>query len=347
VQLLSYFDSSRRAVNGGSSFTVNTYDLELQHNFTVAGWNNIVWGVGERNFDYSFENTSLALVPANQRLNLANIFAQDTISLTSSLKVTLGLKLEADPYAAVQAMPSIRLAWKATDALLLWSAVSRAERSPTPVDTNLREFNGPIDTLNGSGNFRPELLTAYEVGLRVQVSPRASFSISGYYDVYDHLRSINPSPSPFGIPFYFGNAMQGNVFGVEAWGNLQLTDWWRLTGGVSALHEDLKFEPGSSRVLGLAFVANDPGHQATLQSSMNFGHGVVFWSDLREVGALSHPVVAGYTEGDARLSWDVTNSVQVSLAGYNLLKRQHLEFLEPGQTSEIPRSFYAQTRVRF
>ncbi|HET6197360.1 MAG TPA: TonB-dependent receptor, partial [Acetobacteraceae bacterium] len=71
------------------------------------------------------------------------------------------------------------------------------------------------------------------------------------------------------------------------------------------------------------------------------------WADLREVGRLPHPSVAGYTEADARISWDITKSVQLSLAGYNLLHRQHTEFIEPGQSVQIPRSFFAQTRVRF
>ncbi|OYV41742.1 MAG: hypothetical protein B7Z80_00740 [Rhodospirillales bacterium 20-64-7] len=47
-------------------------------------------------------------------------------------------------------MPDIRLAWKATDHTLFWAAISRALRSPTPVDDNLREYIGPIDYLSGS-----------------------------------------------------------------------------------------------------------------------------------------------------------------------------------------------------
>lgn len=347
LQVLGYFDSSRRAVNNGSSFTVNTYDFEFQHNFNLGSWNSIVWGAGERNFDYAFENTALALQPPKQRLNLANIFGQDTISLSKAFKVTVGLKLEDEPYAGLQAMPSIRFAWKVTNDALLWSAVSRAVRSPTPVDTNLREFAGPLDVLNGTTGFRPETLTAYEVGARVELSQRASFSVTGFYDVYDKLRSIDPGTSASGSVYVFGNLMSGTVFGVEAWGNYQVTPWWRLTAGITAMHESFQFLPGSLTVAGLAFVANDPGHQASVQSSMNLGHGVTFWSDLREVGALPHPEVPGYVELDARIAWDVTQTLQLSLAGYNLLHPQHLEFFEPGVSTEIPRSIFAQARLRF
>lgn len=345
LQLLAYFDDSMRAINNGASFDVKTYDIEMQHNFTLAGWNNIVWGAGERNFNYVFENTALALIPPKQRLNLANVFGQDTISLSRSLKLTLGLKIEDEPFAGVQPMPSVRLAWKATNSVLLWSAISRAVRSPTPVDANLVEFNGPVDELNGSTSFRPETLTAYEAGTRVQLSDRASFSISGYYDVYDQLRSIDVNSTPDGLPYVFGNLVSGQVYGLEAWGSLQVTRWWRLAAGISALHEAFRFPKGTLDLP--SFVANDPSHQASIQSSMNLGHGVTLWTDLREVGSLPDPVVPGYVELDSRIAWAATQRLDLSLAGYNLLHPQHLEFVEPGVSTEIPRSVFVQARLRF
>jgi iron complex outermembrane recepter protein len=347
LQILTYYDQSGRYENNGSAFTLNTYDLETQYNVTVAGWNNIVVGAGERSFRYEFENTALALVPPSQTLNLANIFAQDTISLSRQVKVTPGVKLEDEPYAGIQAMPSIRIAWKPIESTLLWAAISRAVRSPTPVDANLREFAGPIDYLNGSTGFRPETLTAYEIGTRVQVSPQATFSVSGYHDVYDQLRSIDLSPTPDGLPLVFGNLMAGTVNGVEVWGDYQMTKWWRLSAGFDLMHENLEFLPGSLSVAGLAFVADDPGHQATLHSAMDLGLGVTWDFYLRNVGSLPHPEVPGYTELDMRIGWAVTKRLEVSLAGFNLLHPQHLEFLEPGESVEIPRSVFMEAQVRF
>ncbi len=347
LQLLSYFDNDGRYVNNGAGFTLDTYDIELQHNFTVAGWNDIVWGVGERAFRYTFESTALALVPPRQTLNLADAFVQDTITLPYRVKLTLGFKLEDEPYAGFEPLPSIRVAWKPVDTTLLWAAVSRAVRSPTPVDTNLREYLGSIDYLSGSTAFRPETLTAYEVGTRVQASPQLSFSISAYHDVYDGIRTIDPGTTPSELPLVFGNLMSGNVNGIEMWGDYQVTKWWRLSAGIDVLHENLRFLPGSLSAVGLAFVADDPGHQATLHSSMDFGHGVTWDAYLRNVGALSHPAVPTYTELDTRIGWDITKTVQVSLAGFNLLHAYHMEFLEDGVTTEVPRSVYAQLRIRF
>jgi iron complex outermembrane receptor protein len=347
LQLQAYYDQAGRFVSGGSGFSINTYDLDVQHSFALGSWNNIVWGVGERAFNYRFENTALQLVPPNQTLNLANIFAQDTASLSERLNLTLGLKIEDEPYARLQAMPSARVSLKATDTTLLWAAVSRAVRSPTPVDENLREFGGAIDFLNGSTGFRPETLTAYEAGVRMQPTPRVSFSVSTFYDVYDHLRSIDLSPTSDGLPLVFGNLMAGTIYGVEVWGNYQVTPWWRLTAGFNIQHENLRFLPGSSTFAGLAFVSDDPNHQASLRSAINLGSGVTWDADLRYVGELPHPMVPAYAELNTRLGWQISKSVDASLSGFNLLHARHIEFLEDGETDEVPRSFLAEVRFRF
>jgi iron complex outermembrane receptor protein len=347
LQLLAYYDNEYRSVNNGSSFTVNTYDIEVQHNFTAGGWNNIVWGAGERAVTYSFENTDLALVPPKQTLNLANIFVQDTVPLAARLKLTLGLKLEDEPYAGWQFMPSVRIAWKVTDTALLWAAVSRALRSPTPVDTNIQEYVGGVDFLKGSTAFRPETLTAYEIGARAQVTPEASVSVSTYYDVYDNLRTIDPSNTPTALPLQFGNQMTGRVYGVEVWGTYQVASWWRLSAGFNLQHEDLTFQAGALTSVGLAFVADDPNQRATLHSAMDLGEDVTWDAYLREVGSLQHPQVPGYAELDTRLGWNVTKALQLSLSGFNLLHARHEEFIEGGVTTEVPRSVLAQARIRF
>jgi iron complex outermembrane receptor protein len=128
---------------------------------------------------------------------------------------------------------------------------------------------------------------------------------------------------------------------------LKITDWWQLNAGFTLQHEDLSFLPGSTQVAGLAFVANDPGHHASLNSSMTLHEGVTWDLFLREVGPLPHPQVPGYVELNTRIAWDITKSLQFSLAGFNLLHARHEEFLELGTTTEVPRSVLAQVRVRF
>jgi iron complex outermembrane receptor protein len=342
LQLLAYYDKeSRFNDDGAGGFEIDTYDIELQHSFALGGWNAIVWGAGDRVFSYEFENTALKLLPPTRTLNLANVFAQDTISVTDRLKLTVGLKTGVEP------MPSLRASWKATDSILLWGAMSRAVRSATPVDRDLHEFLGSTDYLDGSNRFQPEILTSYELGTRVQASPRVSFSVSGFYNIYDDLRTIGlTAGNPQGVPLFFNNQAAALVYGVEVWGNYSVTDWWRLSAGFNIQHEHIHFQ-GNGGLAGLGFVADDPNHRASLRSSIDFGGGVTWDATLRYVGALHHPALADYGELDMRLGWKVTPDVEVSVAGSNLLHDRHAEFFEDGESDEIPRSFFIDTRWRF
>ena len=55
---------TRYTDNGGGGFVVNTYDLSVQHSFALGGWNDIVWGAGDRVIAYDIENTPTLAVPA-------------------------------------------------------------------------------------------------------------------------------------------------------------------------------------------------------------------------------------------------------------------------------------------
>jgi iron complex outermembrane recepter protein len=307
----------------------------------------MVVGADERIISYVIENTATLLFdPPGRSLNLARVFAQDVLTVMPQLKLTLGLKLESDPYVGVQPLPEVRLAWKPIDKLLLWSAVSRGVRAPTPVDRDLVERIGTIDILQGSSNFVPETLIAYEAGTHVEVSPRVSFSISAFDDVYQDLRSLEPNPETV-FPLRWANLMAGHVYGVEGWGDYRVTDWWRLSIGLNIQHENLFFEPGSSGLGGLALAADDPNHQGQLRSYVNFGHDVSWTADLRDVGKLHHPDVPDYAELDTQVAWKVTSRLELSINGNNLIHAHHPEFIEPGITDEVPRSFLVETRWRF
>ena len=346
-QLQAYYDQAKRYNdNGGGGFTIDTWDAEFQHSFTAAGWNSIVWGVGDRVVSYHIENTALAFAPPGQTLNLSDVFAQDTIGLSDTVKLTLGLKLEDDPFANLEPLPSARLSWKATDDALLWGAVSRAIRAPTPVDRDLRENVGSETILEGSQTFVPEVLTAYEAGTRIQASPRLSFSVSSFYNVYSDLRSIEVAPGGL-YPLRWGNKMTGLVYGAEVWGSFRVADWWKLSASFNLQHEHLEFLPGSSQIGGLMFAAEDPNHQAALRSSMNAGDAVTWEADLRYVGKLHNTTVPEYAELNTSVGWDVTTSLELRLSGFNLLHDRHPEFFEAGETDQIPRSVFVETRWRF
>jgi len=330
LQVLGYYDMTERAEPfGGQAFVLHTYDLEVQQDLALATPDTLVWGAGERINSYGLTNTaSLLFLPARRSLTLGDVFVQNTFSV-GALQLIQGLKLEDDPYAGWQIEPDARAAWSVSDTSLLWAAVSRAVRSPTPFDEDVEEKIGTLVALVGNRSFRPEELTAYEVGYRAQPASTLSVSVSTFYNIYHDLRTIEPSPVTGFFPLEWANLMHGDTYGVEAWADWQLTSWWRLSPSFRTLHESLRFAAGASGLTGLTQAGDDPSGQASLTSSMNLRPNLMLDATLRYVGALPNPALPSYHELTMRLAWQVARRVNLSLSGLNLLHREHLEFAPP------------------
>jgi iron complex outermembrane receptor protein len=352
LQLLAYYDNAeRKPVDHNGGFVLDTYDLEAQYNFALSSWNNIVVGAGERFSNYAITDqlgvaNSLVFDPRHGQLNLVNVFIQDRMSLSDNFDLTLGLKVENDPYSGATAMPSVLGSWRVSDSTLFWASVSRAIRSPTPFDTGVVEFLGPVRFLVGNPDFLPEKLTAYEIGYRGQLAQNATLSISAFDSEYDHLKTVEFAPAPVFLPLHWGNMMEGRIYGVEVWGTYEAADWWKLSAGFNLQNESLKFKPGASTLLGLSQQGDDPHHRASLHSSMNLSDSVIFDADLRYVGQLPDPHVPSYVELNARLGWMITDRLELSISGFNLLHDHHREFTVP-PADEVKRSFFVDTRWKF
>ncbi|MBI3622059.1 MAG: TonB-dependent receptor [Nitrospirae bacterium] len=347
IEVQTYYDRTRRFYPGTFGEILNTYDIQAQHRFSLGARHDIVWGGGYRLMRDDVTNSAvLAFLPASRVLNLFNIFLQDGIALGARVQLTLGLKLENNRYTRLEVQPNIRLAWKPADHMLLWSAVSRAVRTPSRLD---RDLFAPASTpffLAGGPNFDSETLIAYEAGYRVQPITRATVSISAFYNVYDKLRSLEPAPGG-PPPYVLDNKMKGHTYGVETWGSYSVTDWWRLSAGYTYLKMRLHLLSGSGDPTGVPGAGNDPTHQASARSMINLPYNLEFDLAVRAVGNLPAPAVPSYVALDARLGWIVWRGAEISVMGSNLLDRRHPEFGAAPARSELERTVYGRVRWTF
>jgi iron complex outermembrane recepter protein len=348
LQVQAYYDYTRSVIPNVGFDELNTYDLDVQHAFAWGSRQSIVWGGGVRTEDDNF----VVFLPPQRTLDYSNAFLQDTISLSRTLNLIVGTKYEHDAYTRGELLPDARLSWKVSDSNLLWAAVSQAVRAPSRIDRDLFEEVGSVVLLRG-GDFQDERLTAYELGYRSQLSARSSLSISTFYNVYSELRSVQYSPGP-ALPILFANGMSGDTDGLEAWGNYQVSEWWRMSAGGNWLHENLHFNPGSDNIGGIALAGDDPSYQIALRSTMSFARSGLLYLDLRHIGALPSPASPSYTELNAHVSWTASRAVTLALTGSNLLHPHHLEFgttaapLQLGATGvESGRSVFAEVRCNF
>ncbi len=336
-----YYDHLRRRFQLATD-ALETVDFETQYNRT-QGAHEIVAGFGVRTIRDEFINNAniFGLDPTSRRLWILNAFAQDRFSLAPELSLTAGIKLERSSFSGVELLPNLRIAWHPRPTHLIWAAVSRAVRTPSRIDRNL--VAPPI--LVAATQFRSEKLIAFEAGYRGQPSDTTSLSISLFYNLYDDIRTAEFIGNP--LPVRLSNNLTGHTYGLEAWGNWQALPWWRLSAGVALLGKDFRLETGTSDTTGAAALGDDPNYQLLLRSSMNLGDSVMLDVGLRAVDGLATPATDSYVEADARLGWTVSDTLELFVAGNNLLHRTHAESNDGNRAQLAERSVHAGTRIRF
>lgn len=348
VTLQWYYDHTYRRIPGTFAEHLDTYDLDFQHRFPLGARHDLVWGLGYRVFDDQQHNDYpvLAFLPEHVVRESFSAFAQDEITLVENrLNLALGAKLEHNHYTGFEFQPSVRLAWRPDQRQTVWSAVSRALRTPSRIDG---EFFAPRDPpftlLQGNPNFDSEELIAYELGYRVQPGPRLSLALALFYHDYDRLRSVervNPSAA---FPIFLDNLQEGSSTGAELTVDYHPTDAWRLTAGYTHLHLHLTNKPGSTAA---PPTHTDPEHQFTLRSSLDLPGNLEWDVAYRWVARLPDARVPAYDEVDIRLGWMPTPSLEFSLVGQNLLRARHGEFNPPASRQHIARSLYGKILWRY
>jgi iron complex outermembrane receptor protein len=342
-----YFDRAHRHEPGAFNDQVDTYDIDIQHRFSMFQRHDIVWGLGYRLVEDSFAGTpSLSLMPTNQSLQTFSGFLQDEIAVVKDrLHLTLGTKIEHNDYTGFEFQPNVRLAWKVTPQQLLWTSFSRTVRTPARIDRDL--YIPPVTF--GSPNLESETLLAYELGYRAQFFERLSVSVAGYYNNYDDIRSIEQSDPPSPVPLYFGNGQKAESYGVEVVADWHPTDWWRLRAGYTGLQMSVSPKPGSTDVSRGAAEAADSNHQFSLRSSMDLPGNIEFDAMFRWVSRLTNPSVEvpDYGELDLRLAWRPRPEWEISIVGQNLLNNHHAEYGPSLTRQEFDRAIYAKVVWHF
>src|SRR6266852_3205934 len=345
LQVQSYFEHTERDIPGTFAERLNIFDVEFLHGLRAIGAHRLTWGGGYRYGDDRVTNSAvLAFLPANRGLRWANVFAQDEIALEENLRLTLGAKFENNYYTGTEPLPSARLAWKPDPQRLLWGAASRAVRAPSRID---RDFFLPArpatpttpatPALDGGPDFVSEVVEVFEVGYRAQPSPQASYSISLFHNIYDKLRSVEPTPAG---DIVLANKMEGTGDGLEAWGSYQAAKNWRLSAGAFFLRQRLRPKPDSGDP-NVAAAGNDPAHQWLLRSSFDLPNSTELDIGVRRIGALPNPSVPAYTAADIRIAWRLQHGLELSVVFF---EAGQVESGNPATASEMSSGAYVKLK---
>lgn len=359
LTLQSYFDYAVRENDnllGIEKDEMNIFDAELQYALPALGSHRVLLGAGYRKAEDRVDNNpdapplvpQILFLPKNKNLKWRNFFIQDEIALSKDLDLTLGGKWEENIYTGTEFLPNVRLAWQQQPDQLLWGSVSRAIRAPARVDKefHLRASVPPelqvllglppvISFISGGPGFESEISDVAEIGWRAQPTEAFSYSVTAFYNEHDKQRSGERDPNDTtGFTFLVSNTINGTSKGLEAWANYQVSDQWRLSGGLVELRQDLQNNPGSTDPEGPRALGNDPEHTAMLRSTFNINDDHQLHILGRHVSKLPDPEVPAFTAVDMRYGWDFENNFELSLLLQNLFDTGHVEFY--GETDGDP-----------
>ena len=344
LQLQVYYDHTYRNIPGSFIQALDTYDMDFQHRFPVGRANDIVWGFGYRVVDDDIVNTPAnAFLPPHLTQDSYNFFVQDKITLVEDrLHLTVGSKIEHSPYTGAEYEPSIRLAWTPEKNQTVWSAISRAVRTPSRVDVDLYSPATPPYTIAGGPGVVSEKLIAYELGYRVQLDPSFAVSVATYYNDYEDLRSLEPLRPPAAFPAVISSGLQGYSEGAELTADWSVASFWRLRAGWTEMRVGSEPQPGSPDRGTSRSIAMDPNYEGSLRSQWSLPGNWDCDATLRYVGPINVQQLPGYTEMDLHVGWRPVDAWEFSVTGQNLLHSSHPEFNSPGTRREIQRGVYGK-----
>lgn len=344
ISIRSWLDYTHRDQPNAFRENLTTWDIELRHNIKLAQRHALTYGGGYRIASENIENdNNFAFLPDDITMHWVNLFAQDDIKLTDTLRLILGLRLEHNFYTELEYLPNARLAWSPTPEQMLWTSVSRAVRAPSRID---RDFFAPSNRpflIAGGPTFDSEVAHTFEIGYRTSVLRNATVSITAFHSEYDRLRTLEQE-TPLS-PFTFQNNADGRTHGLEIWGDWKLLDKLKLTAGMVFQQVDIDSPP--DLLAGGGFDINDPSKYGMLKVSYDITPNHLLDTVIRYSGRLSNPDVPSYTSMDIRYGWKINPDLELSVIGQNLLDSQHPEFSSVASRAEYERGLFARLQWYF
>jgi iron complex outermembrane receptor protein len=349
-----------------------TFNVELQHQFSPFNNHEFIWGGGYRLSENNFTSTEYVVTSnVSGDSEIWNLFFQDNISFPEqNITLTLGAKLENNNYTGTEIQPNIRVAWVPTAKVTWWAAISRANRTPSRADNELVVFSGAIydPTIGavvaskgyGSSDFKSEQLDAYEFGSRWKLTPQISLDFAAFYNDYDNLRSTligsidySNYPDYLSVPLYLNNTIQGHSKGFELLMNWQASSAARFRFVYNYLDIQLNDEQENSSSSQIISLDEDRSlsHQVSLWGAFDLSPTLEIDARLYYNAERSWRTekIDAIVDADLRLGWRANESLDLSLVGRNLLHSEEQAFIAEawGSASAIERNIFLNATYKW
>ena len=320
-------------------------NIDFEHHLHLGSRNDLVWGLSYRvAFNRFAGNNATTLNPLERTDALYSAFAQDEISLSKTLSLTLGSKFEHNAYTGYESEPSAQLVWAPNLHHTVWASAAKAIRQPSNIDSGLETIVSVVPlpqqaiglvTVFGNPNAKVEQLHDFETGYRTQINRRLSLDVTGFLSFYKHLETSEPglpffafAPAPphLVIPLVFDYKAHAKSYGAEAFASWNVTNRWRLSPGLTMLNMSVRRDLSSNDpAIGQA-PGYSPRRSYQVRSFINLGRSFEWDQTVGYTGRLAVGDIPGYIRMDTRFGWRMGEFLELSVVGQNLLQPRHVEF---------------------
>ncbi len=339
---------------GGS---VHNLTFDFQKRRQTGEHNELYWGTGfQQYWDETNAGGPLTFSPANSVYRSGYGVVRDEWQFVPNrLMVSAGIRLDYESYGKLEYQPSFHLLYTPDSQQSAWVGVSRAVRTPSRFDRDVRansglveEFGYPVQTtLVGSTDFHSEVERSLEAGYRMQSGQHWSFDVSGFWSYYNRMRilagptfpevSFSGNTLALTMPLTFNNAGTGRNYGGEISGAWRLLEHWRLIPSYSYLNET-RWKPAASPYFAYWWDGTPATlpHQVRLRSEHDLSRSLKLDLMARAWSRDTPNSLPGALLLDVRIAWRPARSTELSFAVQNLADRHLLEAYPEIGTPSIP-----------
>jgi iron complex outermembrane receptor protein len=367
-QSLQVYYSAYHRTELGLPIAETSLDFDYRNRRRIGSRNEVVWGVGyRRTFTDLGSESWISFSPRMRTDPLYSAYAEDEIRIADSLWLTLGARLEHNPYTGFDFEPSARLAWTVTPHGTLWLSAGRSVSQPAQADASINVVAGTVpvgaDTtgvlyLLGNPHLGAEEVRDFEVGYRAQLNHSLSLDATAFGSFYRDLAAMAPLPPvpiqdasgyEIEIPYMYANAGKAIDYGGELAATWNVTRRWRLSPGFSALHVNYWVNSQSQDTFAASVPFASPEYTWQARSLLNLPAKLNFDQTVSWTARLVGVEIPAHWRLDARVARRLGESAEISLVGQNLLRPGFLEFGSQFGIvgTELPRSVFGRVAIRF
>jgi len=184
--------------NETQDWHIGTFNAELLHSFNWGKNYSLIWGINYRN--NSLKKNSFIQEEKNQ--NLWALFLENEIKLSKKFKLTGGLRYDSHPLTKGRFSPRGNIIFSPSDKHFFKISVAQAYRNPSFVESYIYikrlltlTLPSPLPPLEipyqfiyrGNPNLKPESVTSFEIGYKLNWSRHIKVDINLFYNQYENF----------------------------------------------------------------------------------------------------------------------------------------------------------------